>query len=194
MMQKFFHGKITTEGIADALLINFNRTNYETQRITTKDSIVIQIRTRRNRTSGGNTALSVILQSIADGVSVSVGQQAWFGILASLGVSAITTLINPVQLINRLDDIAQDIESLQLNDSVWDFILNFAKSQGAGFEISEVLRSITCAYCLSANPFNNSNCIACGAPLGKQQPGTCLSCGFVVAKNVRKCPNCGNDI
>jgi len=55
------------------------------------------------------------MQNVEDGVSVQIGQQAWLGVAADLGISALNALRNPVSLINRLDGIAQDIENLQLS-------------------------------------------------------------------------------
>ena len=48
-----------------------------------------------------------------------MGQQAWLGIAASLGTTAISVLRNPWNLVNRLDDLAQDIENLQMSDDIW---------------------------------------------------------------------------
>jgi predicted amidophosphoribosyltransferase len=69
-----------------------------------------------------------------------------------------------------------------------------AKTHKAGFEMSEKLRRLDCKYCDTANPVGEPRCIACGAPLGSSQPGTCTKCGQVVAKNARFCPNCGQSL
>lgn len=192
MEQRFLHGNVFPEDIANAIVVNFNQNNLEAQKFQFGNQTIVQIRSRQYRKSGGNTALSVVFQPIEDGVSVNIGQQSWFGIMASLGVSAISTLLNPAQIVDRLDDIAQDIENLQLNETIWDFIQRYARNMGAGFELSERLRTITCDYCLSANSFGVSNCIACGAPLGKQLPRICGNCGYVMAQNILKCTNCGS--
>jgi DNA-directed RNA polymerase subunit RPC12/RpoP len=71
-------------------------------------------------------------------------------------------------LLGRLDDIAQDIESLQLSEDIWKAIDNFANLKGATFELSERLRRIVCEYCNTANPVGEPSCIACGAPLGER--------------------------
>ncbi len=48
---------------------------------------------------------------------VELGQQAWLGVAASLGQTAFSVFRNPFSLIGRLDDLAQDIESMQLSEN-----------------------------------------------------------------------------
>jgi hypothetical protein len=177
--------------MANALVGFFNRGNFRVQRIGDSDKLVVQVATREHQASGGQTAMSVILQRVEDGVSVQIGQQAWLGVAASLGASAISILSNPWSLFQRIDDIAQDIESLQLTEDVWKILDSTARSLGATQELSERLRRITCEYCGTANPVGEGRCIACGAPLGNAQPHTCGRCGFVVFHNEANCPNCG---
>ena len=93
-----------------------------------------------------------------------------------------------------LDDIAQDIESLQLPDEIWQTVEEAAVAAGASLELSDRLRRAVCSYCNTANPVGESACIACGAPLGDVQPRTCLNCGFVVRTGETTCPNCGKPI
>jgi hypothetical protein len=116
------------------------------------------------------------------------------GVAASLGTTALWAIRNPFSLLHRLDDLAQDIESFQLNEEVWNTIDGLAQSIGASTAISERLRRVTCEYCQTANPVGASNCIACGAPLGNIQPTTCPHCGYVVTKGESVCPNCGKPL
>jgi len=119
-----------------------------------------------------------------------VGQQAWFGVAASLGQTAFTVLRNPFSLLGRLDDLAQDIESMQLTERVWKVIDRAIVALGASHELSDRLARITCEFCGTANPVGEGNCIACGAPMGTAQPCTCPNCGFVVGSEESACPNC----
>ena len=116
------------------------------------------------------------------------------GQAASLGASALLTWMNPMNLLGRLDDIAQDIEHLSLDDQVWTLIDQLARSRGASQQLSERLGRLTCEYCRVANPVGEGRCIACGAPLGDVQPFTCHHCGHVVLGNETKCPNCGEKL
>jgi hypothetical protein len=189
-MEKIFHGNIKPRDFANALIAEFDRSNLRAQQIGGGNEIVVQIATRDFRASGGQTALTITLEEVTDGVAVEVGKQSWLGVAASLGTTAISALRNPFSLLGRLDDVAQDIESLQIKDRIWEVVENVAYTAGASFELSERLRRLVCEFCETANPVGEPSCIACGAPLGSIQPLTCLNCGFVVQKNETNCPNC----
>ena len=190
MDQKTYHGNILPEDVASVLSSQFNRGAFRVFKQGTKEQMAVQI-ANNQPDSGGQTALTVVVQKVEDGISVKIGQQALFGVAASLGFSIFTAIRNPWNLLSRLDDIATDIESLQLTQQVWDTIDSFARSIGAGQELSERLRRLECDYCGSANPVGESNCVACGAPLGSLQPRTCIKCGYVFKADERFCPNCG---
>lgn len=187
---RIFHGNITPKEVSRALLAHFNRSNWVAQQLGDDDQIVVQIATRQRPVSGGQTALTVTLQKVEDGLAIQIGKQAWLGVAASLGVTALAALRNPFSLLGRLDDLAQDIENLQLTEEVWRVIENFTSLRGASFELSERLKRMVCEYCNTANPVGESNCIACGAPLGDVQPQTCTNCGFVLKPTDTTCPNC----
>jgi RNase P subunit RPR2 len=127
---------------------------------------------------------------VADGISVQVGNQSWLGVAASLGTTTLSMIRNPFHLIGRLDDLAQDIESIQLTDEVYETVEAAARAAGASFELSERLRRMVCKYCNTANPVGEASCLACGAPMGSSQPRTCPRCGFVVRTDELTCPNC----
>ena len=194
METSIYHGKFSTADIAQNLIAYFNRGNFMVQQIGEGSNLAVQIASRNQASSGGQTALSVTLQAVTDGVSVQVGQQAWVSVAASLGFSALAALINPWNLLGRLDDIAQDIESIQLKDEVWQIIDSTARALGSGYELSDRLKRVVCEYCQTANPVGESSCIACGAPLGSTQPATCKNCGFVLTRIEKFCPNCGKAV
>jgi RNase P subunit RPR2 len=191
---RIYHGDLTPNDIARVLVGKFNRGNLRVQQLGDRENTVVQIATREGGASGGQTALTVTINKVEDGVAVQLGSQAWMGVAASLGQTAMAALINPWNLLGRLDDIAQDIENLKLPDEVWQTVEEAAVAAGASMELSERLRRAVCAYCNTANPVGESACIACGAPLGSSQPRTCLNCGFVVRTDEKVCPNCGKPI
>ncbi len=190
MTTRIYHGDIKPEDIARNLMAYYNRGNYQVQRYGSGDKLAVQIATRQNRRSGGQTALTANISKVEDGVSVTLSNQMWFGLAASLGLTAISALRNPLSLINRIDDIAQDVESLQMEEDTWEVINQTARQHGTGKRLSERLSRTVCPYCLTANPIASSRCLACGAPLGEVQPVTCMHCGFVVSKQEKICPNC----
>jgi hypothetical protein len=190
MEQRIYHGNLTTEDISEALISQFNRGNLRAQQLGDADRLIVQIGTRPGAVSGGDTTLSVILQKVEDGVAVQLGQQAWLGIAASLGTTALAAIRSPFNLLGRLDDLAQDIQNLQIDEQVWQTIDNVARLAGASQELSNRLRRAVCPYCRTANPVGEPSCIACGAPLGDVQPTTCPNCGFVIKSTETVCPNC----
>jgi predicted RNA-binding Zn-ribbon protein involved in translation (DUF1610 family) len=194
MDQRIFHGNLNPVDLAQPLLAEFNRGNLRAQIVGQADNLAVQISTRTSAASGGQTALTVTLQKAPDGVLIQLGQQEWLGTAASLGRTTMAALMNPWNLLNRLDDIAQDVENLQLSEHVWQVIDQAARALGTEFQLSERFSRLTCEYCGTANRVGEASCIACGAPLGKSQPSTCPNCGFVVKPNEIKCPNCGREI
>ncbi len=190
MDRRIFHGNIKSSDIARALVAEFNRGNMNAQMVGQANKIAVQISTRMGAQSGGDTALTITIQDAEDGVMVEIGQQAWLGVAASLGQTAISALRNPFNLLGRLDDLAQDIENIQLSERVWQVIDQSIASAGASFQLSDRLKRITCDYCLTANPVGEASCIACGAPLGNAQPTSCPHCGFAVSQTETICPNC----
>ena len=194
MERRIFHGILSPTDIAQALLAEFNRGNLRAQVLGKSDKMAIQIGTRPGSVSGGQTAITVTIQKAPDGIMVELGQQAWLGVAASLGQTAFSLFRNPFNLIGRLDDLAQDIESLQLSENVWQVIARTAASAGASHQLTDRMSRLTCEYCGTANPLGEPACIACGAPLGDVHPTSCRNCGFVLLRNENKCPNCGQKI
>jgi hypothetical protein len=156
--------------------------------------MAVQIATRMGAQSGGQTAMTVNIQAVEDGIMVEVGQQAWLGVAASLGHTAWSALRNPFSLLSRLDDLAQDIESIQLSEKVWKVIDRAVKAIGASHSLSERLQRVTCDFCGTANALGEGSCMACGAPMGNAHPTTCSRCGFVVSFAEVTCPNCSQKL
>jgi len=191
---RFFHGDLTPYEIGRALIAKFNRGNLMARQYGERDKVIVQIASHQFASSGGKTALTVNLDKVEDGVAIQIGKQAWLGVVASLGTTILSVWRNPFNLLQRLDDVAQDIENIQLTSDIWETIEDVASLKGATFELSERLRRIICEYCFTANPVGESNCISCGAPLGLVQPATCKNCGFVIKTQESICPNCGQQL
>jgi DNA-directed RNA polymerase subunit RPC12/RpoP len=194
MEQRTYHGPVTPPTLAQALIAEFDRGDLRAQMIGEAGQILVQIASRAHQESGGRTALTVQLSKIEDGVLVRLGQQEWLGVAASLGTTALWALKNPWSLLGRLDDIAQDLVSIQLTARVWEAVDAAARSLGASHEISDRLRRLTCPYCLTANLVGAPSCSACGAPLGPDQPIACPQCGFVWPSGTQTCGNCGSNL
>jgi len=194
MDTRVFHGNIKAQDLAQALAARFSHGELKVQHAKSGEQYIVQIASRRDAQSGGKTALGITLQQIDDGVTVKLGKQELLGIAASLGTTLLAMGRNPLNLLGRLDDIAQDIENFNLDDKVWEVIEEVAITMGASHQLSEKLKRIGCEYCNTANPVGQPSCIACGAPLGSSQPKTCNECGFIAASDDVTCQNCGNEL
>lgn len=190
MDRRIFYGNIVPMDIAQALMAEFDRGNLHAQAVGQKDKIAVQIATRMGSMSGGQTAMTITLQKAEDGVMVELGRQEWLGLAASLGQTAWSALRNPFSLLGRLDDLAQDIESIQLADKVWSVIDRAVAAKGASLALSERLTRIPCEYCGAANPLGEASCLSCGAPMGDAHPSACPHCGFALTPGETVCPNC----
>ena len=80
-------------------MAEFNQGNTQTQLLGESNNLTVQIASSQYSRSGGRTAVSVNLQQIEDGVMVQVGEQQWLGVAASLGQTAISALLNPINLL-----------------------------------------------------------------------------------------------
>jgi RNA polymerase subunit RPABC4/transcription elongation factor Spt4 len=194
MEQRIFHGNITPSDVAHALVAEFNQGNLRAQLFGKNENLIIQVASAQFAKSGGKTALTINVQAHKDGVLVQVGEQEWLGVAASLGQTALAALLNPLNLLGRLDDLAQDVTNLQLAEKVWSTVERVARAKSASKAISERLSRLTCEYCGAANPVGEAICLACGAPLGTAQPKACKACGFVLKGEEKFCPNCGGSV
>ena len=93
MSERTYHGNIVPADMATALIAAFNQGNMRCQQVGQGDKLMVQIATREHAQSGGQGALSVTIQRNTDGVTVGVGQQQWLGVAASLGQTALATLM-----------------------------------------------------------------------------------------------------
>jgi hypothetical protein len=189
--QRTYHGDITPDDMAAALLAEFSQGNLQARQIGDGRQVLVQIATRAGRHNGGHTGIAVALQPVEDGVNVTVGPQDMLGIAASLGQTALTTVFNPLNLIGRLGDLAQDVNALNLTDKIWATLEQFARATRSTKSISARLQSVTCPYCSAANRMGAAQCSGCGGPLGDVQPVACLKCGNVMPPKSHFCGNCG---
>ncbi len=191
MIVRTYHGAIEPKDVANAVLAAFNQGNLRCQQIGQGDKLMVQIATRDYAQSGGKTAITVNIQKVQDGVTVATGEHEWLGVAASLGQTALAAILNPWNILSRLDDLAQDFTSLSLEQKVWEAVERYASASKATKLISERLSTLNCPYCDTANKVAAASCEACGAPLGVSQPVGCPKCGNVMPAKSGFCSNCG---
>ena len=188
--QRTYHGEINSDEMAAAIVAAFNQGNLMAQQVGQGEKVMVQIATRPGA-SGGKAGLSLTIQKVEDGVSVALGQKEWLGAVASLGQTALSTIMNPWNIISRLDDLAQDVTSLSLTEKVWEAVEKFAQATRVTKTISDRLQSVTCPYCSTANKVGAPECVNCNGPLGAVQPVSCPKCGNVLPPKSKFCNNCG---
>ena len=88
MERRILHGNIKPNDIAHALMAEFNRGNLLAQTVGQANKLAVQIATRRGAQSGGQTALTVNVQNVEDGIMIEIGQQAWLGVARGIWVCA----------------------------------------------------------------------------------------------------------
>ena len=191
MNQRSYHGEIDPEDLGQALVATFDQGNLTAKVVGRGEKVTVQIASRRGAQSGGNVSLTVTIQKHSDGITVSQSDTELLDVAASLGQTALATCMNPLNLLSRLDDIAQDVSSLTLNDKVWQAVEKFAQTAQVTTTISERLQAVTCPYCNAANELKASNCVSCGGPLGSVQPTSCPKCGNVMPPKSKFCGSCG---
>lgn len=191
MDQRTYHGPVDCDEMANILVATFDQGNLHAQRVGRGERVLVQIATRDWQGSGGQAALTVTIAKVADGVMVSLGQHEWLGAAADLVQTGVMALLNPIALISRLDDIAQDVNSFSLPTQVWAAVDKYCHGVGAAMQLSEKLRTVVCDYCGVANNVGSGTCSACGAPLGAAHPRACPNCGNVVRNTAKFCDNCG---
>ena len=190
MDQRTYHGKIDPDQVVNALIARFNQGSTAAQRLGLGDRAIVQIGTldRYRRVENG---LTVTITQTADGVNVSVGQQAWLDAAADLAQAGLGALFNPLSLLGKLDEVARDVSSFGLPQQVWETVEKYCRSVGAGLGGSAQTTALVCAYCGAANQPGAPTCVGCGAPLGEVQPVYCPHCGQVAAHGTKFCARCG---
>ena len=130
---------------------------------TAKNVYDVRIYSQNNRMRGSQTSIFIHVTQTERGLEVSISDQEWGQIAASLGTTVAATFFNPINIIHRLDDLAVDVQNMQLGERVENFVreYNERKAKAAEFIDDKAL----CKYCHTRNNPPGSHCISCGAPL-----------------------------
>lgn len=191
MEQRTYRGDIDVPGLADALVSRFNRGPLMAQKVGDEEHMLVQIATRDWQGRGSQTALSIGLAAIDDGVEVTLGQQQWLGPAMELLDAGLKAIFRPLALIGEVDDIASSISSLTLPDQIWEAVDHYVKSVGASLGLAERQHLVKCPFCGVGNPVGVGQCSACGAGLADVQPAYCTECGKLAPPDAKYCSRCG---
>lgn len=187
MEQRTYHGKITPDELAQALAARFNSDDMSASVSGDEDKLLVSISS--SGWQGGKTALPVGISAVSGGVLVTVGQHDVLGVAADLVQTGLAALVNPMTVIGEIDDVARNVERLNLPRLVWETVDHYASSVGAGLTPDPV--AVICPYCGVQSPIGQPKCESCGASLATVQPITCSRCGKLLAADLKFCTRCG---
>ncbi|HEX6287758.1 MAG TPA: zinc ribbon domain-containing protein [Herpetosiphonaceae bacterium] len=193
MEQRVYHGEVRPEGLAQALLDEWDREPTIAQAFGAEDYVVVQI---GQRDAGWfddepRQALTLTIEPLTDGVQVTMGQQKWYKEQnVQIFVGGLVGLLPfffgfPLgQFFGGDGDIPQTLPG-----RVWQSIDRYASSFGAATGKTQRLPTVACAECGVANPQGAERCSACGARLDAAP--TCPKCGYSNPPGANFCNRCG---
>lgn len=190
MITKTYYGKFQVNHFLNFLAATFRDQNLDVNVSNHGKRNVVRFVSSRGAKSGGQFALNLILTEFEGGVRIDIGTPEGLGVAASLGKTALFTLLNPYNLLVRLDDVAQDIENITLDQSLLKEIERYMRTNHLTLKLSSSLSKTVCEYCHSINDYGKSNCVSCGAPMGDTLLKTCPRCGFAMKNKLSRCPQC----
>lgn len=166
--QRTYHWPATADGIAQTLVSTFSEGHLHTRAYKNADNqIVVQIETVESDRGGKRrAALTVQIAEQNKMVSVTFDDHNVTGATGDLLRVGLRAARNPLTALGRLDDINDDLATLQLPKAVWEavesYVANAVEPQPEGIVI--------CRFCDTSVPVGILTCPACGASLGSQQP------------------------
>ena len=198
MEQRVYEGPIDPEGLAQALLDDWDRDDTIAQAFGEQGRFIVQIGQREGGWFGDepHQAITLDIQRIDDGVQVTMGQQQW---IKDTGVQIFTGgLIGffpfffafPLgQFLGGGGDIDQSLPG-----RIWQTVDRYAGSFGTGPATgkTERLATVPCPECGVANPQGAQRCSACGAHLDVSP--ACPQCGHVNPPGANFCNRCGSSL
>ncbi|HOC20655.1 MAG TPA: zinc ribbon domain-containing protein [Anaerolineae bacterium] len=191
MEQRAYHGKIDTEELAHALVVQFNQGETRAQWMRGPEGrTIVQLQARRMEPGDPQTAVTLHILPSPTGIVVSMAEQQWLGVAADLARTGLRALLNPWSLIAEMDDVARNVRGLRLREETWNAIEAYCRGIGAGVGAAALLQQVICPYCGTPNAPGESNCKACRAPLAEAQPLVCGRCGFLNEPHADHCANC----
>jgi hypothetical protein len=192
MERRTYRGPITASGLAQALVNRFNVGHLVARASGPDDHIIVQI-AARDRNWGGRARAAITISIIEheEAVEVSLGEHQWLGPAADLLEAGLKGWLRPMTLLGEIAEIADDVQTLQLPQQVWEAIDHYVESVGARLGLAEQDRMVACPFCGVGNPVGEGQCSACGASLAGAQPSECPNCGKLSLHSASFCSRCG---
>lgn len=199
MEQRVYQGAIRPEGLAEALLDEWDRDDTIAQAFGEGDRVIVQIGQRQGGffSDEPHQALTLDIETVEDGLQVTMGQQQW---LKQNNVQIFTGgLIGffpffftfPLGQLFGGDDIDQNLPN-QIWQSIDRYAARFSPAAGPATGKTTRLATIACPECGVANPAGAQRCSACGASL--TMPEACPQCGYTNPPGANFCNRCGTKL
>ncbi len=122
-----------------------------------------RIFTQRQYRGSSATAIYIHCRPSERGLEVTISEQEWAEIAASLGTTIFATILNPINLLGRINHLATDVQNLSLGERVENFIRTY--STRVASQSQDAFDRSVCKYCRTRNEPIGPHCISCGAPL-----------------------------
>lgn len=192
MEQRVYHGSVQPEGLAQALLDEWDRDTTIAQALTAEDYVVVQIGQREAGwfSDEPRQALTLSIEPLGDGVQVTMGQQKWYKendvqIFAGGLIGLLPFFFAfPLGGLFGGDDVPDNLPS-----RVWQSIARYTSSFGAATGKTQRLPTVACPACGVANPQGAEHCSACGTRLDAVP--SCPNCGHTNPPGANFCNRCG---
>jgi ribosomal protein L40E len=197
MQQHQYHGTISPDALAQALLDDWDHAATIAQAFGDEGRVIVQIGQRATGwlSDEPRIALTLDIEPLDDGVRVTMGQQQWIkdGGVQFIGGGLIGLF--PFFFAFPLGQLfggGQDEIDRNLPAQVWESIERYVGATGAATGETRRLTTVACPRCGVANAQGAEHCTACGASLSA--PPTCPSCGNTNPPGSSFCNRCGTQL
>ncbi len=170
METRTYRWPVTARGLAGALIAHFSQGHFLAQAQQVNDHyFIVQIGTEEiDRGGRVRGALVISLVEKGEDVHVTLEDHNALGAAGDLLETGLRAMRNPLALAGRISAAADDLETLQLPDKVWEIVETFAANVTPPDTRPKDI--VICPYCNTASPVGVLKCPSCGGPLGDVQP------------------------
>ncbi|NDJ52728.1 MAG: zinc ribbon domain-containing protein [Chloroflexi bacterium] len=170
MSERTYTGKISAVGLADNLIHTFTTGHLMARyRVREQQFVDLQIRSRESDRGGQwRTVLTMTFTQRTDGIHVDIADHNWVGSATDLLSEGARSFRNPMRLLGRLNDVVEDVQTLQLPQQVWLAIEAYVEKALLNPDLPQDY--VVCPYCNTPNEIGVLVCPACGGSLADVQP------------------------
>ena len=186
--QRMFNGQISAEALADQLAARFSEAHYQTRVNRGNGTALIQIG------SSHGTPVTVDIADTSGGVLVTMGSERdWLDRASDVSERIERAASgNFISLLSMVPDVIAEMQKENIAPAIWDAINDICSlTRSLAGEKNAPANPKVCAYCQTANPPENENCLACGAALPLDLPRVCPRCGRGHTSDALFCQACG---